>query len=104
MAQPNRALKILDQLPNDLTLDELREIESRVKSLQAAIKKAEAELRKSAQVVTLALKYPGLQALLDSGRATLGEPKVPGLYAPTGFRLPPGLTSREILDLDREEH
>ena len=103
MAHTNRTMKILDQLPKDLTLDELQELQSRFQSMQAAIKKAEAELRRSAHAASLALKFPGLQTLLDSGRAKLGEPKTPGLYAPTGFRLPPGLTSRDLLDLDREE-
>lgn len=103
MAQTNRAMRILDQLPKDLTSDELRVLESRLQAMQAAIKKAETELRKSALNAALALKYPGIQTLIDSGRAKLGEPKTPGLYAPTGFRLPPGLTSAELLDMERDE-
>ncbi len=104
MAQANRALKLLDQLPTDLTLAELREIESRIKAMQAKIVKLEAEKRKSAWVQELSRKYPGLTTLLESGRATLGEPKTPGLYAATGFRLPSGLTAQDLLDLDRGEH
>lgn len=103
MAQSNRALELLEQLPDDLTLDELRELESRLRAMQVAIMKADAELRKSAYAMTLTLKYPGLRALLDSGRAKLGGPKTPGLYAPTGFRLPPGITSRDLIDRDRED-
>ena len=90
--------------PKDLTLAELREIESRVKAMQDRLLELEAEQRKSAWVHELTRKYPGLTALLESGRATLGEPKTPGLYAATGFRLPPGLTSQDLLDLDRGEH
>jgi hypothetical protein len=98
MSPIDRAMKLLDQLPSDLTLSELREIAARVQKMQQKLLKAKARNEHAAELTG---KYPGLQALLDSGRAELGAPKTPGLYAPTGFRLPAGLTSRELLDLDR---
>ncbi len=103
MAQANRALKLLEQLPKDVTLDELSGLEVQLREMRKRILKAQDEIRKSAYQLTLTVKYPGLQALLDSGRAKLGEPKTRGLYSPTNFRLPAGLTSQHLLDLDRGE-
>lgn len=102
MAQPSRVLQLIDQLPVDLTLSELRELETRLHRLLAL--KAKAEKQRQAELASLLQeRYPGLRALLHSGRAQLGEAKTPALYAPTGASLRRKLTSQALLDQDRAD-
>lgn len=103
MSQPNRAIKLLDHLPSDLTLEELRELETRLKLMISSMANAQAQMRQKLYALELRQKYPGLGRLLESGRARLGEPKQASLYTHSKVQLPAGFSSRDLLDLDRAD-